>query len=102
MEIATDFIFLVSKIMADADWSHEIKTLAPWKKSYDNRDSILKSRDITLQTKAQLVKAMVFPAIMWELDHKEVWALKNWYFWTVVLEDSWEFLGLQGDQTSQA
>ena len=35
MEIATDFIFLVSKIMADADWSHEIKTLAPWKKSYD-------------------------------------------------------------------
>ena len=58
-----------------------------------NLDSILKSRDITLPTKVCLVKAMVFPVVMYgrdvwtsELDHKEIWALKNWCFWTVVLE----------------
>ena len=52
-------------------------------------DSIVKSRDITLWTKVHLIKAMVFPSShvwMWELDHKEGWALKNWCFWTVVLE----------------
>ena len=49
-------------------------------------DSILKSRDITLPTKVHLVKAMVFPVVMWDLDYKESWALKNWCFWTVVLE----------------
>ena len=58
-----------------------------------NLDSILKSRDITL-TKVHLVKAMVFPIVMygwmWELDYKESWALKNWCFWTVVLEKSLE------------
>ena len=53
-----------------------------------NLDSILKSKDITLLTKVCIVKAMVFPIVifMWELDHKEAWALKNWCFWTVVLE----------------
>ena len=49
-------------------------------------DSILKSRDSTWPTKVRLVKAMVFPVVMWKLDHKESWVLKNWYFWTVVLE----------------
>ena len=51
-------------------------------------DSILKSRDVTLLTKAHLVKAMVFPVVvwMWELDYKESWVPKNWWFWTVVLE----------------
>ena len=51
-----------------------------------NLDSILKSRDITLPTKVHLIKAMVFP----ELDYKESWALKNWCFWTVVLEKTLE------------
>ena len=53
-----------------------------------NLDSILKSRDFTLPTKVHLVKAMVFPVViwMWELDYKEDWAPKNWCFWTVVLE----------------
>ena len=53
-----------------------------------NLDSILKSRDITLPTKVYIVKSMVFPVVMYgcELDHKEYWALKNWCFWTVVLE----------------
>jgi len=55
-----------------------------------NLDSILKSRDITLPTKFPLVKVMVFPVAMWELDYKETWALKNWYFWTVVLEKTLE------------
>ena len=51
-------------------------------------DSILKSRDITLLTKVCIVKAVVFPVViwLWELDHKEGWALKNWCFWIVVLE----------------
>ena len=52
-----------------------------------NRDSILKSRDVTLPTKFCLVKAIVFPVVwMWELDYKESWELKNWCFWTVALE----------------
>ena len=57
-----------------------------------NLDSILKSRDITLPTKAHLVKAMVFPVViwMWELDCEESWAPKNWCFWTVVLEKTLE------------
>ena len=54
--------------------------------------SILKSRDITLLTKVCLVKAMVFPVVLygWELDYKESWALKNWCYWTVVLEKTLE------------
>ena len=64
METVTDFIFLGSKITADCDCSHEIKTFAPWKKSYDKVRHILKSRDITLPTKVRLVKAMVFPVVM--------------------------------------
>ena len=58
-----------------------------------NLDSIFKSRDITLPTKVRLLKAMVFPVVMWwmwELDYKESWALKNWCFWTVVLEKTLE------------
>ena len=57
-----------------------------------NLDSILKSRDITLPTKVHLVKATVFSSHvwMWELDYKESWALKNWWFWTVVLEKTLE------------
>ena len=55
-----------------------------------NLDSILKSRDITLATNVRLVKAMVFPVVMWELDCEESWVLKNWCFWTVVLEKTLE------------
>ena len=67
--------------------------LAPWKKSYDQQGSILKSRDITLPKKVHLVKAMIFSSghvWMWELDYKERWALKNWCFWTVLLEKTLE------------
>ena len=77
------------KITADGDCSHEIKRrLLLWRKVMTNLDSIFKSRDITLPTKVCLVKAMVFPVVMYgcELDCEESWALKNWCFWTVVLE----------------
>ena len=84
-----DFIFLGSKITADGDCSHEIKrSLLLGRKVMTNLDSIFKSRDITLLTKVCLVKAMVFPVVTYgcESDYKESQALKNWYFWTVVLE----------------
>ena len=55
-----------------------------------NLNSVLKSREITLPTEVHLVKAMVFPLVvwMWELDHKEGWSPKNWCFWTMVLEET--------------
>ena len=66
MEAVTDFIFLGSKITADGDCSHEIKRyLLFGRKVLTNLDSILKSRDITLPTKVNLVKAMVFPVVMY-------------------------------------
>ena len=74
MEIVRDFIFLGSKITADGDCSHEIKRcLLLGIKAMTNLDSILKSRDITSPTKVCLVKAMVFPIVMYgcELDYKE-------------------------------
>ena len=74
MERVIDFIFLGSKIAAAGDCSHEIKTLAPWKKAMTNLDSILKSRDIILPTKVHLVKAMVFPVIMYGC---EIWTIKK-------------------------
>jgi len=66
METVTDFIFLGSKITADGDCSHDIKTcLLLGRKAMTNLDSILKSRDIALLTKVHLVKAMVFPVVMY-------------------------------------
>ena len=86
--------FLGSKITADGDCSHEIKRhLLLGREVMTNLDNILKSRDITLPKEVSLVKAMVFSSghvWMWELDYKESWALKNWYFWTVVLEKTLE------------
>ena len=71
----SDFIFLGSKITADGDCSHEIKRqLLLGRKVMTNLDSILKSRDITLSTKVHLVKAMVFPVVMYE---RESWTIKK-------------------------
>ena len=64
VEAVTDFIFLGSKITVNVDCSHEVKTLVPWKESYENRDSIFKSRDIALLTKVHRVKAVVFPVVI--------------------------------------
>ena len=78
VETVTDFIFLGSKITADDDCSHEIKRrLLLGRKVMNNLDSIFKSRDITLQTKVHLVKAMVFPVVMygcerWTLNVEEL------------------------------
>ena len=75
MESVADFIFLGSKITADGDCSHEIKRrLLIRKKAMTNLDSILKSRDITLSTKARLVKAMVFPVVVYGC---ESWTVKK-------------------------
>ena len=68
-ETMRDFMFLGSKITVYGDCSHEIKTLAPWKKSSDI--PVLKNSDITLPTKVHVVKAMVFPVVMYRCDHKE-------------------------------
>ena len=71
----TDFIFLGSKITADSDYSHEIKRgLLLGRKVMTNLDSILKSRDLTLPTKFHLVKAMVFPVVMYEC---ESWTIRK-------------------------
>ena len=70
MEAVTDFIFLVSKVIADGDFSHEIKRhLLLGRKTTTNLDSILKSGDITLPTKVRLVKAMVFPVVMYGCEY---------------------------------
>ena len=75
METVTDFIFLGSKITADADCSHEMKRhLLLGRKAMTNLDSVLKSRDITLLTKVHLVKAVVFPLVMYGC---ESWSIKK-------------------------
>ena len=80
VEAVTDFLFLGSKITADPDCSHEIrKPLLFRRKAMTNLDSVLKSKDITLPTEVCIVKAMIFPVVMYgyELDRKEGRVLKN-------------------------
>ena len=75
METVTDFIFLGFKITVDGDYSHEIKRhLLLGRKAMKNLDSILKSRDITLQTKVRIVKAMAFKVVMYGC---ESWTIKK-------------------------
>ena len=90
METVTYFIFLVSKITVDDDCSQRIKRcLLLERKAMTNLDNVLKSRNITLLTKSHLVKAIVFPVVMYGC---EVWTIKqaecqrNWGFWIVVME----------------
>ena len=106
VETVADFIFLGSKITADGDCSHEIKRcLLLGRKVMTNLDSILKNRDITLSTKVHLVKAMVFPVVIYgceswtikKAEHQRIDALELWCWRRL-----WESLGLQGDQTSQS
>ena len=97
METVTDFIFLGSKITADDDCSHEIKTcLLLERKAMTNLDSILKSGDITLMTKVCIVKAMVFPVSMYgceswtikKAEHQRIDAFKLWC-WRRLLQVPW-------------
>ena len=75
VETVSDFIFLGSKITADGDYSHKIKRhFLLGRKAMSNLHSIIKSRDITLPTKVHLVKAMVFPVVMYE---RESWTIKK-------------------------
>ena len=94
VESVADFIFGGSKITADGDCTLEIKRcLLLGRKVMTNLHSILKSRDITLPTKVCLGQSYGFSGShvwMWELDYKEIWMLKNWCFWTVVLEKTLE------------
>ena len=101
IETVRDFIFGGSKITADGDCSHEVKRcFLLGRKTMTNLDRILKSRDITLPTKVHLVKAMVFPVVMYGC---ESWTLKKVSTKELMLlncdvgEDSSESLGLQGD-----
>ena len=96
METVSDFIFFGSKITADGDCSHEIKRcLLLGRKAMTNLDSVLKSRDITLLTKVHLVKAMVFPVVMygcesWTIkksEHRRIDAFELWH-WRRLLRDS--------------
>ena len=97
METVSDFIFGGSKITADGDCSHEIKRrLLLGRKVMINLDSILKSRDITLPTKVRLVKAMVFPVVMYgyeswtvkKVEHRRIDAFELWY-WRRLLRVPW-------------
>ena len=93
METVIDFIFLGSKITADADCNHEIKRpLLTGRKDVMNLDSILKSGDITLPTKVCLVKAVVFPAVMCGCESwtRKRLSVKNRCFQTVLLEKTLE------------
>ena len=101
--IKSDFIFLGSKMTADGDCSHEIKRRLLLGRKV--KDSVLKSRDITLPTKVCLDKVMVFPVVMYGC---ESWTIKKAEHWRIdafvlgVGEDSWESLEQQEDQTSQS
>ena len=101
METVTDFIFGGPKITVDSDCSHEIKRcLLLGRKVMTNLDSILKSRDITLPTKVRLVKAMVFPVVMYRC---ECWTVKKAEHRKIDAFELWcwrRFLRLQGDPTS--
>ena len=97
METVRDFLFLGSKITADGDCSHEIKRrLLLGRKTMTNLDSILKSRDITLPTKVCLVKAMVFPVVMYgceswtvkKAEHRRIDAFELWC-WRRLVKVPW-------------
>ena len=104
VKTVSDFIFWGSKITADGDCSHDIKRrLLLGRKVMTNLDSILKSKDITLPTKVRLIKAMVFPVVMYGC---ESWYVRKAEHRGMMLlncgagEDSCESLGVQGDPTS--
>ena len=94
METVIDFIFLGSKITVDGDWNHKIKRcLLLGRKTMTNVDSISKNRDITLSTNVYIIKAMIFPVVMYgceSWDIKKAELPNNWCFQTVVLEKTLE------------
>ena len=109
----TNFLFLGFKMTTDGDYSHKIRRQlllgreGRWwllgRKATANLDSVLKSKDITWLTKVHIVNQSYDLSSshvrMWKLDHKEGWTPKKWCCWTGAGEDSWKYLGKQGDQT---
>ena len=92
-ETVTDYIFLSSKITADGDQPWNLKTLPPWKKSYDQPRQLIKKQRHYFANKGLSSKNYGFPSShvwVWELDHEESWVLKNWCFWTAMLEKTLE------------
>ena len=92
-ETMTDYFLRGSKITADGDCSHEIKTLVPWKKSYDPPRLHIKKERHYFADKGPSSQSYGFSSShvwMWELNSKQSWVLKNWCFWTVVLEKTLE------------
>ena len=92
-ETVAYFIFLGSKIIADGDCSHEIKTLTLWKESYDQPRQHIKKQRHYFANKGPSSQGYGFSSghvWMWELDYKESWVPKNWCFWAVVLEKTLE------------
>ena len=106
VETVTDFLFLGSKVTVDGDCNHEIKRcLLLGSKTMTNLDSIWKSSDITLLTKVHIVKAMVFLGVMygcesWTIEKAKCQRIDA--FNCGAGKDSWESLGLQGDQTNRS
>ena len=105
METVSDFIFLGSKIIADGDCSHEIKRcLLLGREVMTNQDSILKSRVVTLPTKVRLVKAMVFPVVMYrceswtgkKAEHQRIDAFELWC-WRRLLRVPWRNKFFRGE-----
>ena len=93
METVTDIIFLAFKITAGGDCSHDIKTRAPWKKSYDQPTQHIKKQRHYIANKGPSSQSYGFSCSyiwMWELDSKELRAPKNWCFWIVVLKKTFE------------
>ena len=106
METVTEFIFLGSKLTADGDCSHEIKRcLFLGSKAVTNLHHVLKSRDITLPTKRQIIKALAFPVVIYEC---ESWTVKKVVCWRIDSFELWcwrrlfKVLGQRGDQTNQS
>ena len=93
VEAVADFIFLSSKITVDSDCRYEIKTLVPWKGSYDKPRQHIEKQRHYFANKGPYSKNYGISSShvqIWELDHKKGWALKNWCFWIVVLEKTLE------------
>ena len=107
VDTVTDFLFLGSKITADVDCSHEIKRhLLLRRKALTNLDSLLRSRDITLPTNVHIVKAMVFPVVMYgceswtvkKAEHQRIDAFELWW-WRRLLRVPWTAVHSEGDQS---
>ena len=95
VKAVTDFIFLGSKITVDCGCSHEIKTFAPWKENYDQPSQYIKKQRYHFAGKVLNSQNYDFSSShvqIWELNHKEGWALKNWCFLIVVLDKTLESL----------